>query len=160
MIVFQQPTQQQVTIQQNRPHAVTVRQPQQQQQMEQQQMRQLQLQQLQQLQQQSQASPVSVGMRPQQQIYKKSNAVAMTEAVSLPLGVPAFRRIPSLAEDRSSISNSIDPQAQNTFNRKVMYQHPVLNQVRTLSCENSYRKKSLCFMCYYFAYALCAIAIF
>lgn len=53
----------------------------------------------------------------------------MTEAVSLPLGVPAFRRIPSSVSGASDSQSVYDPQAQNTFNRKVMPAFSSLSQV-------------------------------
>ena len=53
----------------------------------------------------------------------KRNRIAMTEAVSLPLGVPAFRRMPSTTT--TTIANNVfETQTQSSFNRKVMYQQP------------------------------------
>lgn len=79
-------------------------------------------QQLQQSQNPAATASSSTTQQPHQQIYKKSNAISMTEAVSLPLGVPAFRRIPAV-DDTNMAANSVDP--QSTFaNRKVMYQYP------------------------------------
>lgn len=99
-------------MQQNRPHALTVRQPSTQQ-------------------KSTQPQIASLTTRIPPPVYRKSNAIAMTEAVSLPLGVPAFRRIPSSLPSVESSSNNINSQAQNTFNRKVMPAYSSLSQVHS-----------------------------
>lgn len=56
----------------------------------------------------------------------------MTEAVSRPLGVPAFRPIPpSISEVGKRATIQPNPEAQNTFNRKTMQQYPsnIMSQV-------------------------------
>lgn len=63
-------------------------------------------------------------------IYQKKNGLGMTEAVSLPLGVPAFKPVPktySVLSTRAPITNP-----QNTFNKKVMQQRPMQIQVGNL----------------------------
>lgn len=51
----------------------------------------------------------------------------MTEAVSLPLGVPPFRPVPKTYSVLSTASPATS--AQSTFNKKVMQQRPMQIQV-------------------------------
>lgn len=55
--------------------------------------------------------------------YKKSKPVAMTEAKSLPLGVPAFKPLKSMATMETNIQQIAKKNADAAFNRKAaLYQ--------------------------------------
>lgn len=59
----------------------------------------------------------------------KPNAPAMTEAISLPLGVPAFKPIPKVFTANGQQISSSPSSSQSTFNRKtIMYQQPTIIQ--------------------------------
>lgn len=73
-----------------------------------------------------QNKPQAWTARPPPVIYQKANAPAMTEAISLPLGVPPFRPVP---KTYSVLSTKPPTNAQNTFNKKVMQQRPMQIQV-------------------------------
>lgn len=96
------------------------------------------IQQQQQLQSFQQNKPQAWTARPPPAIYQKpNNGLAMTEAVSLPLGVPAFRPVPKTYSALSTQS----PLAQNSFNKKVMQQRPMQIQVCRHGNWNFYLNK-------------------
>ncbi|XP_037041412.1 uncharacterized protein LOC119078071 isoform X1 [Bradysia coprophila] len=79
-----------------------------------------------------QNKPQAWTARPPPAIYQKpKNGLAMTEAVSLPLGVPAFRPVPKTY----SVLSTQPPMtaAQSSFNRKVMQQRPMQIQLANVT---------------------------
>ncbi len=80
-----------------------------------------------------QNKPQAWTARPPPVIYQKPNGLAMTEAVSLPLGVPAFRPVPKTYSVLSTKPPTTN--AQSSFNKKVMQQQQRPMQIQVCRCS-------------------------